>query len=90
MQLPAVVCLVKTLLNFYFIEQIVGAFLLYAGVNYLNTDYGNLTHENLWPAVVIFASSGVLIFGSIIGCIGTIIEKKACLGVVSNFLFLLE
>ena len=48
----------------------------------MQSNDGGLAYHEIWPAVIIFVSAGVLIFGGILGCVGTITEKKTCLGVV--------
>jgi len=65
------------------IFQAAGAFLIYAGVHYIQSNDGSLAYHQIWPAVIVFASAAVLIFSGVVGCVGTALEKKSCLGVVS-------
>ncbi|CAK8686125.1 tetraspanin-36-like [Clavelina lepadiformis] len=63
-----------------------GGFLLYAGISFIQSNYGSTQEVNSWPAVILICTAGVLIIGGLIGCVGAIAEKKTCLGLFLVFL----
>nr|CAB3267305.1 tetraspanin-3 [Phallusia mammillata] len=71
-------------MNFFFWAA--AAFMMYAGIEFINSKDGGFAQVSARPAIILITSASVLILGGLIGCLGAICEKKTCLGLYLVFL----
>jgi len=66
---------------------VLGGFLLYCVLMFMNTNGGSITVVNLKPVVVMLATAAITILGALLGICGAFTEKKGCLGVYMVFIW---